>query len=104
MGSALFLNFSRRFACFAGSNLIKVRFDEGVKTSTPGRVRSPEIASLNFSAPFSKRERGPIALSHFVTIRIQEAADQPHGDSNAGVLDAFGNTWYIATHIPDVHP
>jgi PhnB protein len=33
---------------------------------------------------------------------IQEPADQPYGDRNAGVTDAFGNTWYIATHIRDV--
>jgi len=33
---------------------------------------------------------------------IQEPADQPYGDRNAGVKDAFGNTWYIATHIKDV--
>jgi PhnB protein len=33
---------------------------------------------------------------------IQEPADQPYGDRNAGVVDALGNTWYIATHIRDV--
>jgi PhnB protein len=33
---------------------------------------------------------------------IQEPADQPYGDRTAGVTDAFGNTWYIATHIRDV--
>jgi PhnB protein len=33
---------------------------------------------------------------------IQEPADQPYGDRSAGVADAFGNTWYIATHIRDV--
>lgn len=33
---------------------------------------------------------------------IQEPADQPYGDRNGGVLDAFGNTWYIATHIRDL--
>jgi PhnB protein len=33
---------------------------------------------------------------------IQEPADQPYGDRTAGVKDAFGNTWYIATHIRDV--
>jgi len=32
----------------------------------------------------------------------QEPADQPYGDRNAAVKDAFGNTWYIATHIRDV--
>lgn len=33
---------------------------------------------------------------------ISEPADQPYGDRSAGVKDAFGNTWYIATHIKDV--
>lgn len=28
--------------------------------------------------------------------------DQPYGDRSAGVKDAFGNQWYIATHIKDV--
>jgi PhnB protein len=29
-------------------------------------------------------------------------ADQPYGDRSAGVKDAFGNQWYIATHFKDV--
>jgi PhnB protein len=33
---------------------------------------------------------------------ISEPADQPYGDRQAGVKDAFGNQWYIATHIKDV--
>jgi len=33
---------------------------------------------------------------------ISEPTDQPYGDRSAGVKDAFGNTWYIATHIKDV--
>jgi len=33
---------------------------------------------------------------------FQEPTDQPYGDRNAGVKDAFGNRWYIATHIKDV--
>lgn len=33
---------------------------------------------------------------------IQEPADQPYGDRNAGVVDPFGNQWYIATHIRDM--
>jgi PhnB protein len=33
---------------------------------------------------------------------ITAPADQPYGDRNAGVKDAFGNTWYIATHKKDV--
>jgi PhnB protein len=33
---------------------------------------------------------------------ISAPADQPYGDRQAGVKDAFGNQWYIATHIKDV--
>ncbi|MGO9127781.1 MAG: VOC family protein [Terriglobales bacterium] len=33
---------------------------------------------------------------------ISEPADQPFGDRIGGVKDAFGNQWYIATHIKDV--
>lgn len=33
---------------------------------------------------------------------LQEPTDQPYGDRNAAVKDAFGNTWYIATHVKDV--
>ncbi|MGA8150273.1 MAG: VOC family protein [Terriglobales bacterium] len=29
-------------------------------------------------------------------------ADQPYGDRSGGVKDAFGNQWYIATHIKDM--
>lgn len=35
---------------------------------------------------------------------LSEPADQPYGDRTAGVKDAFGITWYIATHIKDVAP
>jgi PhnB protein len=33
---------------------------------------------------------------------FQEPTDQPYGDRNAGVKDAFGNKWYIATHVKDL--
>jgi PhnB protein len=33
---------------------------------------------------------------------FQEPTDQFYGDRSAGIKDAFGNTWYIATHIKDV--
>jgi len=33
---------------------------------------------------------------------ITEPADQPYGDRTAGVKDAFGNVWYIATHKEDI--
>jgi PhnB protein len=33
---------------------------------------------------------------------IMEPQDHPYGDRSGGVKDAFGNQWYIATHIKDV--
>jgi len=33
-----------------------------------------------------------------------EPKDQFYGDRNAGVRDASGNRWFIATHIEDVAP
>ena len=33
---------------------------------------------------------------------VMEPSDQFYGDRNAGVQDAFGNQWWIATHIEDV--
>ena len=33
---------------------------------------------------------------------LHEPADQPYGDRSGGVRDAFGNQWYIATHIRDI--
>lgn len=33
---------------------------------------------------------------------VMEPANQFYGDRNAGVSDACGNTWWLATHIEDV--
>ena len=33
---------------------------------------------------------------------LREPADQIHGDRSAGVEDAWGNTWWMATHVEDV--
>lgn len=33
---------------------------------------------------------------------IHEPADQFYGDRNCGVQDAWGNIWWIATHIEDM--
>ena len=34
----------------------------------------------------------------------REPADQFYGDRSAGVIDKFGNSWYMATHVEDVSP
>lgn len=35
---------------------------------------------------------------------LMEPADQFYGDRSAGVKDAFGNIWFVATHIEEVSP
>lgn len=35
---------------------------------------------------------------------LMEPADQFYGDRNGGVEDAFGNWWWLATHVEDVSP
>jgi PhnB protein len=33
---------------------------------------------------------------------LMPPADQPYGDRSGGVIDPFGNQWFIATHVKDV--
>jgi PhnB protein len=33
---------------------------------------------------------------------IHEPTDQPYGDRTSAIADAFGNTWYISTHMKDM--
>jgi len=33
---------------------------------------------------------------------LREPADQFYGDRSAGVQDACGNQWWLATHVEDV--
>jgi PhnB protein len=35
---------------------------------------------------------------------VREPADQFYGDCSGGVQDAFGNQWWVATHVEDVPP
>ncbi len=35
---------------------------------------------------------------------LREPADQFYGDRSGGVRDAFGNQWWVATHVEDVSP
>ena len=35
---------------------------------------------------------------------LREPQDEFYGDRGAGVADAFGNQWWLATHIEDVSP
>jgi PhnB protein len=33
---------------------------------------------------------------------LREPADQPYGDRSGGLEDAFGNQWWVSTHVEDV--
>ena len=35
---------------------------------------------------------------------LREPEDQFYGDRSGGVRDAFGNQWWLATHVEDVSP
>ena len=35
---------------------------------------------------------------------IREPHDEYYGDRSCGVTDAFGNQWWMATHVEDVSP
>jgi len=35
---------------------------------------------------------------------LMKPADQFYGDRNAGMTDAWGNQWWLATHLEDVEP
>jgi len=37
-------------------------------------------------------------------VAVQEVRDQFYGDRSGGVKDAFGNQWWVATHVEDVSP
>ena len=37
-------------------------------------------------------------------VSVQAPVDQFYGDRSGGAKDAFGNVWWIATHIEDVPP
>ena len=43
------------------------------------------------------------ALAFGVT-SLREPATQPYGDRSAGLRDAGGNQWWIATHVEDLTP
>ncbi|QDU18352.1 VOC family protein [Urbifossiella limnaea] len=43
------------------------------------------------------------ALAHGATV-MKPLADQFYGDRSGSVIDPFGHTWTVATHVEDVEP
>lgn len=65
-----------------------------------GRARTPDARTTSMvyvyvpdvDATYAK------ALAAGATA-VQPPADQPYGDRSGGVRDAFGNQWWMATHL-----
>ena len=89
-------------------------------TGSDGSVRHAEvdIANARVMVAEASEEFGPIPAMLHVYVEdvdavykravdagaqsIAEPADQFYGDRMAGVKDAFGNQWWLATHFEDV--
>ena len=66
------------------------------KPENSGRTRNPGRTRLRLRAGHG---RGVLEGRE---LRIASPADKPHQERQAGLRDAAGNTWWIATYWPDV--
>jgi len=76
--------------------------DSRVMLSDAGREFSPTTATLYLYVPDADAVYKRAIQAGATSLR--EPTDQFYGDRNAGVRDAFGNQWWIATHKEDVSP
>ena len=102
---------------------VRKAFDVQVVRALPdatGRVMHAEIrlgdSHIMIGDPMGKHEPRPASLYFYVPdvdavyrqaieaggTSVLEPADQFYGDRNGGVQDAWGNIWWLATHIEDV--
>ncbi len=100
-------------------------FDGEVKErmeNPDGRVAHAEVrigdSIVMMGEPTEKTETQPAHLYVYVNdtdetydralkggaVSLMEPKDQFYGDRTAGVKDAFGNVWWLATHVEDVPP
>lgn len=93
---------------------------EGVHKSPEGVVTHATIrigdTTLEFSEAHGPYQPSPCHLHLYVpdtdavyaqalragATSLEAPNDKPYGDRSAGVRDAWGNSWFIATHIKDV--
>jgi PhnB protein len=106
-------------------DFLKQAFDatEGERMEAPdGSIRHVEvrIGDSHIMLGESNAQWGPMPTSLYVYVPDTDAtyrraieagatsvmapANQFYGDRNAGVKDASGNIWWIATHVEDVAP
>jgi uncharacterized glyoxalase superfamily protein PhnB len=93
---------------------------EGVHKSPQGTVAHATVRigdnTLEFSEAHGEWQPSPCHLHLYVpdtdavyaqalragAASLEAPNDKPYGDRSAGVKDAWGNSWFIATHIKDV--
>ena len=96
---------------------VKERFD-----MDDGRVSHAEVwigdSIVMMGEPTERTETQPAHMYVYVNdtddtydralkggaVSLMEPKDQFYGDRTAGVKDAFGNVWWLATHTEDVPP
>jgi PhnB protein len=105
------INFLKR--AFGAREIGKYASPEGVVHHAEMRVGSSVVEMGEPQGPYP-----PLATMYYLYVpdvdrvyqtalaagatSISQPADQPYGDRSGGVKDAFGNQWYIATHIKDM--
>jgi len=80
----------------------KIRIGDSVLEMGEAHGQFPAMpANLHFYVPDADAVYRQALAAGAVSLR--EPVDQPYGDRESGVRDPFGNVWWIATHIRDVH-
>jgi uncharacterized glyoxalase superfamily protein PhnB len=112
-GAAKFLDFLQ--AAFGALEAERHAMPDGTIMHAETRIRGSIVMTSDANAEFPP---APARLQLYVedvdavyrralaagATSLREPADQFYGDRSAGVQDAFGNQWWLATHIEDVTP
>src|SRR6478735_5854574 len=81
----------------------EVRIGDSILMLTDAKVDHPAAPCSLYLYLDDVDEAHRAALDSGAT-SVQEPADQFYGDRSGGVVDPFGNTWWLATHLEDVAP
>jgi PhnB protein len=84
------------------ANYAEVRMgDSHIMIGHPGEEHGPRPTTLYFYVPDADSVyAGALAAG---ARSISKPTDMFFGDRNAGVIDSWGNIWWIATHVEDVN-
>ena len=111
-GANQFLEFLKQ--AFGATELFRVNGPEGAIMHAEVKIGDSMLELADGTAEFPEM---PGTIHHYVkdtdglyaqalragATSLREPRDEPYGDRAAGVKDPFGNRWFIATHIRDMH-